>query len=66
MMYSSLLQAEAKEIERADAVKAAEAVSFGVNIARYCKIYLITYIAHDSMIQSGILLHVSLVYCKIL
>ena len=36
MMYSSLLQAEAKEIERADAVKAAEAVSFGVNIARCC------------------------------
>ena len=32
----SLLQAEAKEIERADAVKAAQAVSLGVNIARCC------------------------------
>lgn len=34
------LQAEAKEIERADAVKAAEAVSLGVNIERYCKIFV--------------------------
>ena len=53
MMYSlgagaRSMQAEAKEIERADAVKTAEAVNFGVNIARYCKkcvwIFLIKYL----------------------